>query len=311
MSYSSDLKEKLVRESRHHQSELAGFLQSCGSFHLKGHGQLDVSFETMRNPIARHYYRWIQSVYGLEVGVEHFTRMGKVYRVRVKQANSMLESLGLLTKEEELYSWRRDIPISLVSGEIGLRSYITGVFLGAGQLSNPNRSYHLEFSFDHETLRNSFAALLNQYELEGKHYRRNNKPALYFKNSESISDFLKIIGATEEAFAFENIRIVKEVKNDIQRKVNLETANITKTVVASQKLVDCIELIQRERGLSSLPDALREIAQLRWEEPDLSLKELGERLDPPISKSGVNHRLSRLLAICKKIQKPTKDGSLG
>lgn len=303
MSYSSDLKEKLIRESRHHPSELAGFLQSRGSLHLKGRGKFDVSFETPRNAIARHYYKWLIDEYGAEVDIEHFTRIRKIYRVRIKQANQLLESLGFLVEEDGMLQVRRDIPMPLVSGDIGLRNYITGVFLGVGILSNPYRDYHLEFSFDSEELRDGFSALLSQYELEAKYFERGDKPALYFKNSEAISDFLKIIGANEEAFAFEDIRIVKEVKNDVQRRVNLETANITKTVVASQKLIDCIELIQRDRGLSTLPDALREIAQLRWEEPDLSLKELGERLDPPISKSGVNHRLSRLLAICKKIDK--------
>lgn len=95
------------------------------------------------------------------------------------------------------------------------------------------------------------------------------------------------------------------MKNDIQRKVNYETANITKTVVASQRLVECIELIQREMGLSALPDTLRELAQLRWEEPDLSLKEIGEKLNPPLSKSGVNHRMERLLKICQKLKNQT------
>lgn len=301
MSYSSDLKEKLIRESKHHPSELAGFLQSRGSLHLKGRGQLDVSFETPRNAIARHYYKWLLAEYDAEVDIEHFTRMRRIYRVRIKQANRLLEQLGFLVEEDGLHHVRRDIPLSLVSGEIGLRNYITGVFLGVGILSNPYRDYHLEFSFDSEELRDGFASLLSQYELTPKFFDRGDKPALYFKSSEAISDFLKIIGANEEAFAFEDIRIVKEVKNDVQRRVNLETANITKTVVASQKLIDCIELIQRRRGLSTLPDALLEIAQLRWEEPDLSLKELGERCDPPISKSAVNHRLNRLLALCQKI----------
>lgn len=307
MSYSSDLKEKLIRESRHHPSELAGFLQSCGSFHLMGQGRLDVSFETAKNPIARHYYKWIQADFGLAVEVEHFTRMRKIYRVRIKDANQMLQTLGLLIDDEGYYRIRRDIPMALVSGEIGLRSYITGVFLGSGSLSNPNRNYHLEFSFDSDELRDGFSALLSQYELSAKFIDRQDRPALYFKSSEAISDFLKIMGANEEALAFENIRIVKEMKNIVQRKVNLETANISKTVVAAKKLIDCIELIQRTRGLSSLPDSLREIAQLRWEEPDLSLKELGERLDPPISKSGVNHRLKRLQTICDNLSDNRQD----
>lgn len=302
MSYSSDLKEKLLRQSKGHQSELAGFLQSCGSIHLRGRGQFDVSFTTERNPIARHYYKWIQSAYGLTVETEIVQELRKAYRVRMEQANGMLEELGLLIEEEGLYSLRWDIPMKHVTGELGIRNYIIGVFLGTGILTDPHRGYHLEFRFDREEMRKSFADLLQQYELEAKYFQRGDKPSLYFKSSEAISDFLKIIGATEEALAFENMRILKDMKNEIQRKVNCETANITKTVVASKRLVECIELIQRERGLSSLPEALREVAQLRWEEPDLSLKEIGERLDPPISKSGVNHRLERLLKICQNLK---------
>lgn len=300
MSYSSELKEKLIRQSKGHVSELAGFLQSCGSVHLKGRGQLDVSFTTERNAIARHFYKWIQTGYGLSLKTEYIKDLRKVYRVRVIGANRLLSDLGLL-EEEDLLSLRRDIPMKLVSGELGLRSYITGVFLGSGVLTDPHRGYHLEFVFDHEQLRKSFSDLLSQYELEPKLRERGERPALYFKSSEAISDFLKIIGANEEAFAFEDLRILKDMKNEIQRKVNYETANISKTVVASRRLIECIETIQRERGLSSLPDTLREIAQLRWEEPELSLKEIGERLNPPISKSGVNHRMERLLKICRNL----------
>lgn len=305
MSYSSDLKEKLLRQSKGHISELAGFLQSCGSIHLKGRGQFDVSFTTERNAIARHYYKWIQTAYGLKVETELVTDLRKVYRVRIEQANGLLSDLGLLSEEDGLIGLRRDIPMKLVSGELGLRNYITGVFIGSGVLTDPHRGYHLEFVFDHSLMRKSFSDLLSQYDLEPKFRDLGDRPAVYFKSSEAISDFLKIIGANGEAFAFEDLRILKDMKNDIQRKVNYETANITKTVVASQRLVECIELIQREMGLSALPDTLRELAQLRWEEPDLSLKEIGEKLNPPLSKSGVNHRMERLLKICQKLKNQT------
>lgn len=312
MSYSSDLKEKLVFQSKHQISELAGFLQSCAAIHLLGRGKLALSFQTESNAIARHYFQWIQADFQTKAEIERREQIRKYYRIKIPQANDLLEALGLLTEEDGVYQLRYDIPWNLINTEPGMRQYITGVFLGVGLLSNPNKSYHLEFVFDQEILRQDFKELLQQYDIEGRYYTRQQKPSLYLKRSESISDFLKIIGATEEALTFENMRVVKAVREQVQRKVNLETANITKTVVAAQKLIECIETIQRERGLSTLPEALREIAQLRWEEPDLTLKELGERLDPPISKSGVNHRLKRLQAICDKLaensSKPTDNG---
>lgn len=115
-------------------------------------------------------------------------------------------------------------------------------------------------------------------------------------------DFLTIIGAVSSALDFENTRIIKSVKNDVNRQVNCETANINKTVSAARKHLDAIEYISQKVGLDSLTDVLREVAQKRLDEPELSLKEIGEMCDPPISKSGVNHRLERILKICEKLK---------
>lgn len=297
MSYSSDLKEYLIRQSRQSKSELAGFLHACGTIIMKGHGVLDMQFTTERNLIARHFYKSIRKHYQVETEVDLIQELTKKYRVVISGANEMLSDLGIIEGDEVL-SIREEVPGELVSSETKLRSFVSGVFLGCGYLSNPQQSYHLEFRFQSESFRKSFADLLLAYDLTPKAMTRKGQPSLYMKSSEAISDFLVIIGATEQALALENMRVLKDVKNDVQRKVNCETANITKTVEASQKVVECIEHLQRTIGLSELPDTLREIALIRWEEPDLTLKEIGERLDPPLSKSGVNHRLERLLKLC-------------
>lgn len=297
MSYSIELKEYLIHQSKQSKSELAGFLHACASIIMKGHGLLDLQFTTERNLIARHFYRSIKHHYQVQAEVDLIQEMTKKYRVTIPSCNDMLRDLGIISGEQVL-SIREGVPTELVAGESKLRSFIAGVFLGCGYISNPQQSYHLEFRFQSESFRKSFADLLLTYELSPKLMTRKGMPALYLKSSEAISDFLVIIGATEQALAFENMRVLKDVKNDVQRKVNCETANITKTVEASQRVVECIEHLQRTIGLSELPDTLREIALIRWEEPDLTLKEIGEKLDPPLSKSGVNHRLERLLKLC-------------
>ena len=178
-----------------------------------------------------------------------------------------------------------------------------GAYLCIGSMSNPGRSYHLEFDCVCEKEADLLQRLIAAFDIPAKIARRKKYYVVYVKEGSAICDVLNIIGAHMSLMDFENQRIVKEVRNSVNRKVNCETANITKTVNAASVQVRDIMLIQEKIGLSELPENLRETAQLRLEYQEATLQELGELLTPPVGKSGVNHRLRKLSEIAESIRK--------
>jgi DNA-binding protein WhiA len=195
------------------------------------------------------------------------------------------------------------MPDRVVEKDCCKRAYLRGIFMGGGSVSDPERSYHLELTLHNKKYGEALSEFLMQiYGLESKHIVRKNNYVLYFKDGDQIVDFLNIIGAHSALLNFENVRIVKQMRNNVNRLVNCETANLNKVVDAALRQVKDIELIIERRGIESLPDNLRAVAEMRLENPDLSLKELGEQLDPPVGKSGVNHRLRKIEAIAETIR---------
>lgn len=185
-----------------------------------------------------------------------------------------------------------------------LYPYMTaGMFLACGSLSDPNKNYHMEFVMPELHLCNSLGLLLlDNYELLAKHVERKGKQILYFKESENIIDMIAMMGATSASFDLMNIKIYKDMRNKINREVNCVNANIEKSIRAAEKQIADIELIDEKLGIGSLPDNLREIAMLRYENPDYNLGDLGAALDPPISRSGANHRLQKLAKIAEELR---------
>ena len=171
-----------------------------------------------------------------------------------------------------------------------------------GSISNPEKTYHLEFVTHSEEYAVDLSKLINSYGLNSKVIQRKNSYIIYIKEGEQIVDLLNIIGAHSCLLELENIRIMKEMRNNVNRLVNCETANLSKTVNAAVRQVESIKLIQSQIGLQRLPKNLREIAELRLNYPDESLKELGEMLDPPVGKSGVNHRLRKIEKIAEELR---------
>ncbi len=182
------------------------------------------------------------------------------------------------------------------------RAFLKGLFLTCGSVNDPNKAYHLELVFSNETYAKDVRAILVDMELEAKIIERKKYYVVYIKDGQQIVDFLNIIGAPLSLMDMENIRILKDVRNGVNRQVNCEAANIKKTVNAARKQIEDIELIERTIGLKSLPDGLMEMAELRLSEPDATLSELGEMLDPPVTKSGVNHRLRKISKIADELR---------
>lgn len=183
------------------------------------------------------------------------------------------------------------------------RSYIRGCFLATGSISDPDKSYHLEISFPNNMLADEFINFLKDFDIESRQIIRKGYYLAYLKEGQEIVDFLNVVGAHSSLMELENIRILKDMRNQVNRIVNCETANLEKTVNAAYRQVENIKYISEHIGLENLPKNLYEIALLRLENPDASLLELGKLLTPPLSKSGINHRLRKLDKIAEDLRK--------
>lgn len=182
------------------------------------------------------------------------------------------------------------------------RAFLRGAFLCVGSISDPEKSNHLEFICNDEKMADLLKEYMAEFEIIAKTVRRKKYFVVYLKDGEEIVNLLNVMGAHVSLMEFENQRILKEISNSVNRRVNCETANIAKTVNAATKQVEDIILIRDTCGFGGLPQNLREMAQVRIDYPDASLKELGSYLDPPVGKSGVNHRLRRLSEIAEKLR---------
>lgn len=181
-------------------------------------------------------------------------------------------------------------------------SFIKGAFLSCGTVCDPNKMYTLEFIVPYMKLSEDFSALLKEAHLEPKVTGRRGIYVIYFKDSTNIEDILAFMGASTAMLEIVGVKALKDVRNRVNRVMNFDNANISKTVQASSAQIEAIDLIDRKIGLDELPEDLKEIAVLRREYPEMSLRELGEELSPPVSRSGVNHRLLKLMEMAKKLK---------
>ena len=206
-------------------------------------------------------------------------------------------------KEEILNQKVWNIKSNLPEEEQLKRVYVREAFLKGGSVNDPNKDYHLEIACDTRKKVLELNEILNTFSIKSKIIKREKKYILYLKEGEEISKFLAFIGANQAVIWFEEIRVVKETRNDINRKVNCETANINKVVNAAVTQIENIKYIQKRHKFNQLTEPLKEIAQLRLENPESSLEELGKMLEPPISKSGVNHRMKKIEEFAKELKK--------
>jgi len=183
------------------------------------------------------------------------------------------------------------------------RNFVRECFINGGVISNPNKTYHLEFTLSEETADKLISILSNKFLLHPKKIARKGQTVVYLKEGDEIADIFKIIMANKSLMMFEETRVNKSIRNEINRKVNFETANLNKTAMAALLQVEAIKYISHSVGLSYLSDPLEEVARIRLANENLSLSEIGKLLVPPISKSGVNHRLRKICKIAEAIKK--------
>ncbi|MCM3442972.1 DNA-binding protein WhiA [Metabacillus halosaccharovorans] len=308
MSFASETKKELTNLELKPcclKAELSALIRMNGSLSFSNR-MLILDIQTENAAIARRIYTLLKKQY--EISVELLVRKkmrlkkNNVYIVRlVQRAKEILEDLNIL---DEGFTFYRSISENLVKKKCCKRSYIRGAFLAGGSVNNPETSsYHLEIFSQYKEHNDSLCELMNTFELNSKTLERKKGFITYLKEAEKITEFLNIIGAHQALLRFEDVRIVRDMRNSVNRLVNCETANLNKTIGAALRQVENIRYIDDKIGLDALPDKLREIAKLRVEYQDVTLKELGEMVSSgTISKSGINHRLRKLDEIAEQLR---------
>ncbi len=311
MSFSSDVKEELSRltaQGRHCQiAELAAVISMCGRVLIDEKEQYQIRIHTENVYVARKYFTLLRKSFNIkaDVSVRQGRKKNCLYTVAVNDKETAYRILQATRLIDENHEIREDLSLlsnQVIQMECCRRAFLRGAFLATGSISAPEKSYHLEIVCTTEKKASQLVEILERFHLDGKQVLRKNNYVVYLKDGEQIVDVLNIMGAHVALMEMENVRIVKDIRNSVNRKLNCEMANITKTVIAANKQVADIEFLEGKIGLDALPDNLREVARLRLEYPDATLAELGEMLYPPVGKSGVNHRLRKLGSMAKELR---------
>jgi len=307
LSFSSSVKNELSRIDINKSccllSELSAVLRVSGVTKVSGGGKLYIKIVTENAAFARRVFSLVKKQYN--VYPEVIIRKSKKLRKHTSYILLMLDPvlvkqlLDVSCIECNLSpgnGWQEQY--NSIENRINefccKKAYLRGAFLAGGSISDPEKTYHLEITTRNLHIANELEMIMNGFNLNPKVIMRKNNYIVYLKEGENIVDFLNIIGAHTALLELENIRILKEMRNNVNRIVNCETANLGKTVDASLRQVTNIKYIRDNIGFEKLPPGLRDVAELRLAYSDASLKELGEMLNPPLGKSGVNHRLRKL-----------------
>lgn len=307
MSFAADVKKELTTlevHKEHAKAELAALIRMNGAVTLVNR-QFVLNVQTENAAIARRIYTLLKDHYQVnsELLVRRKMKLKKnnVYIVRLKQeTQAILNDLEIMDGN----MFNIQVSPSIMGNEQKMRSYLRGAFLAGGSVNNPETSrYHLEIYSMYEEQCNDLCTMLKFYGLNGRVLERRNGFITYLKGAEEIADFLVLVGATNAMLKFEDVRIVRDLRNSVNRLMNCENANMNKTADAAKRQIENIKLIEERVGLDSLPERLKEVAEVRLENPEISLKELGEILPSgPITKSGINHRIRKINEFAEKLE---------
>ena len=292
MSFSGDVKDELVRfenDARHCQiAELAAILMYAGLIKTDDLGATHIEV-AMDDLVMQRCHMLLDRLFGQQFFTEEQF---------IQDANHVRKVLQMIKHGSD------DLLVNplLIKSFCCKRAFLRGAFLSVGSMSNPEKAYHLEYVCVDTQQAAQLIEILLVYGIHAKTVVRKKYQVVYIKESEEIVELLNVIGAHISLMKLENLRIFKDMRNSINRRVNCETANITKTVNAATKQIADIQYIKEHYGFDNLKDNLRQVAELRLEYPDAALKELGEYLSPPVGKSGVNHRLRKLSELAEKLR---------
>jgi DNA-binding protein WhiA len=291
-------------------AEISALLRMSGTIQINGKQGLSCRITTENPAIARRVFTLMKKVFNIHIEIlvkkNNTLKKNNIYLLSITKemgAKNILIKTGILKEYGDgKLGFINKISSDIMKKNCCRRAYLRGAFLGGGSISNPEKTYHMEFVANTIEQAEELVKLINTFELHAKIIQRKNSFVVYLKEGEQIVDLLNIIGAHSALLDLENVRVYKEVRNNVNRLVNCETANLNKTVDAAIRQSESIRYIQNKVGLRKLPPGLREIAEVRLNYPDITLKEIGEMLDPPIGKSGVNHRLRKIEKIAEELK---------
>lgn len=306
LSFNGAVKEELAHiwapQECCRRSELAALLRACGTIRLQSGRRLACSLTTDHGSIARKAIRLARECYRLttEIVVKRRRRLRKnlAYTVRIPHQeglDQMLRRAGVLDGNGVL---REALDLAELDHDGCVRAFLRGFFLGCGWVNAPEREHHLEWTVRQTETADTVGQALFSLGVKVRMAGRKENVVLYVKDAEQVSRVLVLVGAHQAVLRYEDIRVLKEMKNLVNRQVNAETANLTKSVEASGRQIEALQNLAAAGGLERLSPSLRELAQLRLSHPDANLKELGEMCNPPLGKSGVNHRMRALMRLC-------------
>ncbi len=310
MSFSAVTKNELARVTCEQGccklAELSALAKLDGSIQISGR-QVSLKIVNENAAVARKVFTLLRELFDVQTEVQAEKkiklRKNNVYMVQVSFQPKTMEILTILGLLNKRGNFGQGIKSEFIRRDCCRRSYLRGAFLGGGSISSPEAAYHLEIITTNEVHAGDIAVLIRRFGLAAKISRRKNWYVVYLKESEQIVNFLSIIGAHTALLEFENARIYKDMRNQVNRLVNCETANLNKTVDAALRQLESIEFVARHIGLERLPASLRQVAEARLAHPDISLRELGDIMNPRLGKSGINHRMRRIEEIAEKLRK--------
>ncbi|SIN97469.1 hypothetical protein SAMN05878443_0760 [Carnobacterium alterfunditum] len=307
MSYASEVKKELTQlevHREHAKAELAALIRMNGTVGLVDK-KFILNIQTENAAIARRIYVLLKDHFDVEsellVRRKMKLKKNNVYVVRLKHGTQEVLSDLSIMEGMFLHSHVSD---EVIGNTQKVKSYLRGAFLAGGSVNNPETSrYHLEIYSSYEEHNDDICQMMNQFNMNARTLERRNGYITYLKEAEKIADFLALIGATSGMLKFEDVRIIRDMRNSVNRLVNCENANLNKTIDAAGKQIESIKFIDARIGLDKIPVKLREIALVRLENPEVTLKELGEMIPSgTISKSGINHRLRKLNEMAEKLR---------
>ena len=313
MSFSSRVKEELSRQvspARHCQiAEIAAILSLCGRIHIDENENYSIRIHTENVAVARKYFTLLKKAFNIRTDISirrnAFLKKNRTYAVMVREhedAIRVLEAAKLVNEHGEIGENLSVVRNLVIQNDCCRRAFIRGAFLAAGSISDPEKFYHFEIACTSMEKAKQLQEVISTFSIDAKIVVRKKYYVVYIKEGSQIVELLGLMEAHVALMELENIRILKEMRNSVNRQVNCETANINKTVSAAVKQLADITYIRDTVGLDYLPELLSEVAQVRLEMPDATLKELGENLSHPVGKSGVNHRLRKISAVAESLR---------
>ncbi len=315
MSFSLEVKNELAHYMPEKKccmlAEIAGFIRSSGTISPVGGGKMKLMLITENPAIARHYKMLIKAYYdvdaNIEVGEATGPKKGKIYILTMDDradqlAEPILRETGMLLIRGGMNYFSDGIYDSLIKTKCCRKSYLRGLFLGSGTVSDPQKAYQIEYICSSSVLAGDVRKLINTFvDLKPKVSVRGKNHIVYIQEAGQVGDMLNIMGANNQFFKLEEIRMVKEARNRANRISNCDNANMDKTLNAAERQIAAIEKLVEARGMQGIPDKLRDVAELRLNHPHATLQELADMMDPPMKKSGLNHRLQKLLEMATNL----------